>query len=132
MYALLADITLSIHALFVVVVVFGLLLIILGGIRKWTWIRSPLIRYIHLAMILVVVSESWLGITCPLTTLENYLRALAGQPGYELSLIGAWLRKILFYHIEEWVFTLVYSLFAVLVVLSLVLFPPLRRRNHTH
>ncbi len=124
MYAILADVTLITHVLFVLVVVLGLILIVIGAVRKWRWVRSPLFRYTHLTMILVVVSESWLGITCPLTTLENYLRGLAGLPQYEISFIGAWLQKLLFYPFAEWVFTLIYSLFAALVILTFFFYPP--------
>ncbi len=41
-YRLLADLVLLTHFLFVVVVIAGLPLIIIGGIRGWHWVRSPL------------------------------------------------------------------------------------------
>ena len=52
-----ADIILLLHVLFVAFVVIGLLLIFIGKIRYWLWIRNPWFRLIHLAAIAVVVAN---------------------------------------------------------------------------
>ena len=67
-YRLAADFVVTLHAAYVGFVVIGFVLILLGVVRKWDWIRNLWFRLIHLAMILVVVAEAWLGIVCPLTT----------------------------------------------------------------
>lgn len=125
-YAWLADATVTLHASFVFFVVAGQLLILLGWMRKWRWTRNFIFRISHLAAILFVILEAWLGINCPLTVLENRLRELAGQAGYELSFIGYWLNRILFYSAPEWVFTSLYSGFGLLVVLTFIAYPPRR------
>jgi hypothetical protein len=84
-------------------------------------------RVIHLVAIAVVVLESWLGGWCPLTVLEGYLRRLAGESGYETSFVGYWLDRLIFFDAPAWLFSLVYSLFALLVVASFVGYPPRRR-----
>ncbi len=129
MYALLADLVVFAHALFVLFVVAGQALILTGWIVGWLWTRNPLFRVTHLAAIGLVVAEAWFGMLCPLTTLEHELRNNAGQTVYEMSFIGYWLDRLLFYSAPEWVFTLVYTLFAILVVTVFVFYPPNWKRR---
>ena len=119
-----ADGLLIIHALFVAFVVFGLIFIITGLVRRWRWTRNPWFRFIHLGAIGTVVIQSWLNVICPLTIWENTLREKAGQATYAGSFIRHWLHKLIFYQAEAWVFTLAYSVFAALVVLAWYLAPP--------
>lgn len=129
-YALLADGILLVHGLFVSFVVFGLLLIVLGLWRGWDWVRNPWFRAAHLAAIAIVVAQSWAGMLCPLTVWENALRENAGQAGYEGSFIGHWLRALLYYEAEPWVFIVLYTLFAALVIGVWIIAPPrLRHRD---
>jgi polyferredoxin len=129
MYALLADLVVFIHALFVLFVVIGQALILIGWFVGWRWTRYLVFRVAHLAAIVFVVVEAWFGIVCPLTTLGNELSIWAGQEGNEMSFIGYWLDRMLFYTAPEWVFTLVYTLFALLVVTTFVFYPPNRKRK---
>jgi hypothetical protein len=131
LFQALANAVLGIHVLFVLFVVGGLILIIAGGCLKWHWIRNLWFRLGHLAAIGFVVLESWLGIFCPLTTLELWLRGLAGQTTYEGDFIAFWLRKIIFFEGPPWVFTVVYTVFGAMVILSWVIFPPLRSPRGT-
>ena len=123
-YALLADAVLVLHAGIVLFVVGGLLLVVLGNWRGWPWVNRPWFRLAHLAAITVVVAESWLGLTCPLTTLEWWLRARAGVAPYESSFIAYWLQTLLFYEAPGWVFALAYTVFGVLVAAAWWRFPP--------
>ena len=119
-----ADGLLIIHTLFIAFVVFGLVFIIAGLAGQWRWIRNPWFRFMHLGAIGIVVVQSWLGVVCPLTTWENNLRVRAGDVAYAGSFIQHWLHKLIFYQAEAWVFTLVYTAFAALVVLAWYLAPP--------
>ena len=74
LYRLAADFTVVFHMSYAMFIVVGQLLILAGAIRKWRWILNVWFRAIHLAMIAIVVAESLLGIVCPLTTLEKWLR----------------------------------------------------------
>ncbi|HXR34425.1 MAG TPA: DUF2784 domain-containing protein, partial [Candidatus Binataceae bacterium] len=87
---LLADLVLLFHAAYVGYVVFGLAAILAGIALDWRWIRNFWFRASHLAAIALVVCESLLGLTCPLTTVENLLRQSAGQPGYAGGCIARW------------------------------------------
>lgn len=126
-YQLLADVVLALHVSIVVFVVVGLLLIILGNIFRWGWVNALWFRAVHLLAIVIVVAESWLGITCPLTTLESWFRAKAQQETYTGSFIEHWLTQLLFYEAPAWIFTLAYSAFAILVLLTWWKFPPKRQ-----
>ena len=119
-----ADALLVVHALFIAIVVFGLIFIIAGLVREWRWVRNPWFRFIHLGAIGIVVIQAWLSIICPLTIWENDLREKAGEATYAGSFIRHWLHKVIFYQAEAWVFTLSYTLFGALVVLAWCLAPP--------
>jgi hypothetical protein len=123
-YHALADLVLIVHVLYVAFVVFGLVLIWWGGFRGWNWVRNPWFRAAHLAAIGGVVAQSWLGMECPMTTLENSLRDRAGDPAYAGGFIAHWLHALLYYDAPSWVFTLGYSLFGLAVMLSLVVVRP--------
>ncbi len=129
MYSFLADVVLVIHTSYVLFVVVGQLLIVMGWIWDWRWPRNPLFRYLHILAIGIVVVQSWFGIICPLTTLESELRIRAGMGGYEdYSFIGYWMSRFLFYDAPPWVFAVIYTLFALLVVGSFFVYPPSRRK----
>lgn len=123
-YQLLADAVLVLHFAVVLFVVGGLLLIVAGNLLAWHWVNSLWLRVGHLAAIGVVVAESWLGIVCPLTAAEVWLRIQAGSTFYRESFIEHWVQRLLFYEAPSWVFTAVYTLFGLLVVAAWWCFPP--------
>lgn len=129
LYELLADIVLASHAGFVLFVVIGQALILGGWARGWRWARNFWFRLSHLVAIGVVVLQSWLGVWCPLTILESELRRRAGEEGYELSFIATCVQRYLFYEAPEWVFTLCYTLFGILAVMSFLLYRPAKRNR---
>ena len=114
---MLADTILVIHFAFVAFVVAGFLLILVGLLASWRWIHNRVFRLAHLAAILVVVLQAWMGLLCPLTVLENELRQRAGSSGYTESFVAHWLHEILFYQAAPWVFTAIYTVFGALVFL---------------
>ena len=116
LFLLAADLLLLSHVLFVAFVVVSLVLIIVGKLADWPWVRNPWFRYTHLAAIGIVVAQSWAGIVCPLTTWEMALRERAGDAVYSGAFIAHWLESILYYQAPAWVFAVCYTLFALLVV----------------
>ena len=119
-YLLAADAVLLLHVLFVAFVIAGLLLILAGRLLSWDWVRNWWFRVIHLGAIGVVVLQAWLGVLCPLTRLEMYLRDKAGDTTYGGSFVSHWLEAILYYRAPAWVFAVAYTLFAIVVVMSWV------------
>lgn len=118
LYLLAADALLLLHVLFVAFVVIGLLLVFMGKALHWRWVRNPWFRLIHLLAIAVVVFQSWIGIICPLTTLEMALRSRAGDAHYTGSFIAHWLETLLYYEAPMWVFAVCYTIFGLVVIVS--------------
>ncbi|MCA9025880.1 MAG: DUF2784 domain-containing protein [Planctomycetaceae bacterium] len=130
-YRLLADLIVVVHFAYVLSVILGLVAILMGRVLKWDWVRNRWFRGLHLAMILIVVLEAWIGFTCPLTTWENQLRSLAGQSTHKGAFIADYVHELLFIDAEPWVFTLCYTLFGTAVIASLFLVPPRWRKSQT-
>jgi hypothetical protein len=126
-YQLLADIVLATHFAVVLFVIGGLVAIVAGNLYDWPFVNSWWFRVAHLAAIATVVAQAWLGIACPLTTLESALRVKAGGTGYETSFIEHWLTRLLYYEAPAWAFTVAYTVFALAVGAAWWRFPPGRR-----
>jgi Protein of Unknown function (DUF2784) len=120
----LADLVLLFHAAYVAYVVFGLVAIVVGIALGWRWVTNFHFRITHLFAILLVVAESLLGATCPLTTLENSLRQVAGERGYPAGFIAHWVQPLIFFDFPQWVFMAGYIGFGLLVCAVFVLAPP--------
>lgn len=126
---LLADMVLALHVGVVAFAVGGLLLVIVGNLRHWSWVNFLWLRLAHVLAIAIVVVEAWLGIICPLTTLEMHLRTQAGAASYDGGFIEHWLAQMLYFDAPLWAFTLAYSLFALAVLAAWWRFPPQPRRR---
>jgi len=128
-FQLVADAILLLHALIAAFIVIGLVLIYIGRVRHWYWIRNPWFRLLHLLAIAIVAVQSWFGLICPLTTIEMELRSLAGDSIYAGSFISHWLEKLLYYQLPSWVFVVAYTAFAVIVITSWIWVRPRRFRS---
>ena len=85
-YRLLADLVLVAHAAFVAFVV-------LGGLAVLRW---PRLAWVHLPVVLWGAGIEFIGGVCPLTTLENHWRRLAGEQGYGGGFIEHYLLAALY------------------------------------
>jgi len=124
MNELAADAILLIHFAFVLFVVGGLALIWIGAATGWQWVRNFWFRVAHLAAIAFVALESLAGVWCPLTVWEDALRGAASDK----SFVARWVHRLMFFQLPEWMFTVAYVLFAVIVALTMALIPPQKRR----
>jgi hypothetical protein len=86
MHAFLADVVLVLHAAFV-------LFVALGGLLALRWPRAA---WVHLPAAAWGVLVEFAGWICPLTPLENELRARAARPVYEGDFIGRYLLPVLY------------------------------------
>ena len=128
-YLFWADVVVVLHGAYVAFVLLGLVAVLLGYLWRWDWVRNFWFRIVHLAMILVVAFEAVMGIVCPLTTLENYLRNHAGESVRGGSFMGQVVHDLLFYEAPSWVFTCGYCGFAMLVASTFVIVPPKRKKS---
>jgi hypothetical protein len=83
---LLADATVALHFAFIVFVVAGGLLVM----------RYPRVAWVHLPAVAWVVWLELTGAICPLTPLENALRARAGDAGYAGGFIDHYLMPVIY------------------------------------
>jgi hypothetical protein len=84
--AWLADLVVVVHALFIVFVV-------AGGLLLCRW---PRVAWLHLPAAAWGVLIEWFGWTCPLTPLENLLRRAAGQAGYGGGFVERYLLPLIY------------------------------------
>lgn len=85
-YRIAADMVMASHFLFIVFVALGGLLVLRWGRVAW----------VHLPCAVYGVVISWVGWVCPLTPLENELRRMAGQRGYEAGFVEHYLLPIIY------------------------------------
>jgi hypothetical protein len=138
MYRILADSIVVVHLTYVAFVVLGLAAIVVGACLRWRWVRNFWFRSIHFLMIAVVVGETALDITCPMTTWEDELRAAAGEDVDQSSFVGRVAHRLLFVPedeatISETTLAVAYFAFGTAVLATLVCIPPrwprLRKRQ---
>ena len=85
-YRLLADATVAFHFAFIVFVVFGGLVVL----------RKPRLAWLHVPAVAWVVWLELTGAICPLTPLENTLRAQAGDAGYPGGFVDHYLVPVIY------------------------------------
>ncbi len=126
-YTLLADFILVAHFAFVAFVVAGVAIIWLGFFFRWPFVRDWRFRLVHLLAMAFVLGESLLGFICPLTIWENQLRVRGGGgETYASSFMQHWLGRVMFFNLSEGTFTVLYTLFFLLIVLTYWIVRPRR------
>lgn len=117
----LADMVLVLHALIVLFIVGGLIAVWLGAAFRRTWARNRVFRTAHVVAIGIVATLAVLDLPCPLTVLEDYLRAgKRSTQGFIQHWVSAWL----YLDFPAWVFTLAYVAFFLAVVVTWRRIPP--------
>jgi hypothetical protein len=123
-WAILADAVVIFHAAYVAFVVVGCAAILVGAACNWEWVRGMKFRVAHLIAIALVLVEAMVGVVCPLTVLENALRARAGQTRYPGDFVGYWAHRLIFYDAPPWMFTALYAGLTILIAAGFWLVPP--------
>jgi len=126
-YLFLADVIAIIHLGYVIYVILGFILIVVGIILRWKWIRNLPFRITHLLAIVGVACEALLGVNCPLTVLEFKLRYASNLSEEKVSFIGTIIDSLLYYNAPGWLFTIVYVAFAITVIITFIIAPPKRK-----
>ena len=86
MYLLLADLIVILHLGFIVFAALGALLAF-----KW-----PRVIWLHLPAVIWAAITEFMGLICPLTPLENWLRQQAGADPYQTSFISHYLLPLIY------------------------------------
>ena len=85
-FQVLADLTVGVHFAFVLFVVFGGLLVI----------KRPAVAWLHVPAAAWGAWIEFAGWICPLTPLENRLRARGGEATYDASFVERYVMPILY------------------------------------
>ena len=86
MYLLLADLIVVLHLGFIIFAALGALLAF-----KW-----PRLIWLHLPAVIWAAITEFMGLICPLTPLENWLRQQAGTDPYQSSFIAHYLLPLIY------------------------------------
>jgi len=130
---LLADIIAFIHVGYIMFVLLGFILIVLGiTIFKWKWVRNLWFRIGHALAIVAVALGSLLGLDCPLTAIEFELRHASNHAPENPSFIGNIIDSIIFYNAPGWLFNVVYTAFALIVLITFIIAPPSLKNHVEH
>ena len=117
---MLADIILILHFLVVIFITVGFLLIPIGYYYDWIWIKNFKLRLFHFGLMFLVTFETLVGITCPLTSIENYLRGMNNSK----SFISFWIEKIIYWDFPTSFFMFLYFVFLGWTLLMWKIYPP--------
>ena len=107
-----ADTILILHFL-VIIFYYSLLFNTIWIFKNWKFVKNYKIRLAHLMLIFFITLETFLGIICPLTTLENYLR---GQ-SYSETFISFWISKVIYWDFPTTFFIVVYAIFLIFAII---------------
>ena len=86
LYRVLADAVVIVHLGFIMFVATGALL-------AWRW---PALVWLHLPALAWGVGTIVIGFPCPLTSIENGLRRLAGAGGYEGGFVDRYIEDVVY------------------------------------
>ncbi len=116
---MLADLVLVIHFCIAGFITAGFVLVPLGAVLGWSWVRRRRLRQLHAGAIVFVALEALAGIACPLTVWEAALRGgTVGETGF----IG----RLLYWDFPPAFFTLLYVALALLAIALWRWVPPQR------
>ena len=102
--AVAADLILIIHFCIVLFVVFGLVALPIGCLKNYNWTRNIKFRGFHILLMGFITLEAILGITCPLTIIENILRQIV----YQQSFVSHWVSRLIYWDLPNHFFVSLY------------------------
>ena len=123
MQTLIADLLLFIHFGLATFITIGFFIIPIGYRLGWNLIRKRSLRLLHLSLMGVITTEAIVGLTCPLTVLENMFRDV----DYSSSFITHWVAQILYWDLPRQVFVFLYCMCLGWVLILWRICPPIEK-----
>ena len=120
MLLLTIDIIIFFHFVIVIFITSLLVLIPLGYKLNWKLLQNKTVRKTHLGLMSFVTFEAIIGMTCPLTMVENYLSGMSQNETF----ISYWLGKVIYWNFPSIFFTIIYCLCLIWIILMWRIFPP--------
>ncbi len=121
----LADLILMLHFFIVIFITLQFFTVPVAYKLNWKWQKNRVLRIIHLIMIFFVTTEAVIGITCPLTIIENKLRNIYSYNTF----LENWISKIMFWNLPSYTFMILYILCLFWTLLMWKIFPPNKSRK---
>ena len=115
-----SDLILISHFCIVFFVVFGLFALPIGYLRNYSWTRNIKFRVAHMLLMGIITLEAILGITCPLTIIENTLR----QIDYQQSFVAYWVSQFIYWDLPAYFFVTLYAACFIWSLIFWKLHPP--------
>ena len=123
---MIADIVLLLHFAVVIFITFGFFLIPIGYKSNWLWVKNFKLRICHCGMMVFITFETLLGITCPLTSIENNLRGI----NKSTSFISYWINQIIYWNLPSQFFIILYCAVLIWTFLLWKFFPPINKNSN--
>ena len=123
MNSLISDVVLVFHFIIIIFISTGFFIVPIGYKMKWVWLSNLKLRSIHLGLICFITFETMIGMTCPLTLIENVLN----ENQYSQSFVKYWISKIVYWDFPTVYFVILYLLCTIWTVLMLSIFPPRKK-----
>ena len=118
---------LAIHLLIIAFNVAGCVLVPIGALLGWRWVREFWWRAAHLASLAAVALQALLGRACFLTIWQADLV----HPGHVQPLIASWIDRLIYLPLPLWVFAAAYLVVFAYVVALWIWVRPCRRAKHS-
>ena len=122
---LIADIVLFFHFCIAVFITFGFVLIPIGYNFNWIWIKNKKLRLLHFGMMIFVTFETILGLSCPLTVLENNLRGINENQLF----LSRWITELIYWNFPSEFFLILYCLCLGWTFLIWKKYPPIEKND---
>ena len=122
---MIADALLLVHFSLAAFITLGFFIIPIGYKLGWNWIKNRNLRLLHLSLMGVITVETIVGLTCPLTVLENMFRDV----DYSASFMSYWIAQILYWDLPNHVFVTLYSLCLWWVSILWKICPPIQKMS---
>ena len=103
---MLADAILTVHFAVITFNVLGLVVIPVGGVLRWRFVRVAWLRLLHLGLLAVVAGQELMGRACILTIWQNELTGNRSAPA---PMIMTWVNHLIYWNLPIWVFAVMYS-----------------------
>ena len=117
-----ADLILILHFGIVLFITSLFFLIPVGYKFNWIFTKNIKVRVFHAGLMTFVTIETFLGMACPLTYLENYF--LNENENENKLFLSYWLNKIIYWDLPSYFFLIMYLICLVWTFIMWYIFPP--------
>jgi Protein of Unknown function (DUF2784) len=103
---IIADAVLAVHVMIILFNALGLLIVPIGGLLGWRFVRIRWWRLLHIALLAAVAIQALAGRACILTLWQAALAGAATEPP---PLIARLVNAVIYWPLPIWVFAVLYA-----------------------